>query len=108
MSIFYLDSGSISDLVVTNANLTGSLLGTASFANSASWAAWADQSEIGVAVGGSTNNNVSQLVFSNANNVSFGLNGSTATTSSLSNSDISNSNFALIGTTFSFPNLFLR
>jgi hypothetical protein len=75
MAIFYLDSGSISDLVVSNAQLTGSLLGTASFATSASYA---PDNGITVAAGGSTNT-VSQLVFSNANNVSFGLAGSTIT-----------------------------
>jgi hypothetical protein len=76
MPIFYTDSGSISDLVVSNKlEATGSLFGTASYGISA---VSADQGDFVVAAGGSTNT-VSQLVFSNANNVSFGLNGSTIT-----------------------------
>lgn len=76
MAIFYTDSGSISDLVVSNKlDATGSLYGTASWGISA---VSADQGDFVVAAGGSTNT-VSQLVFSNSNNVSFGLNGSTIT-----------------------------
>jgi hypothetical protein len=76
MAIFYTDTGSISDLVVSNKlEATGSLYGTASWGISA---VSADQGDFVVAAGGSTNT-VSQLVFSNANNVSFGLNGSTIT-----------------------------
>ena len=76
MPIFYLDSGSISDLVVSN-NLqaTGSLFGSASYGQSA---AFADDANFNVSAG-TVSNNVSQLVFSNSNNVSFGLNGSTLT-----------------------------
>jgi len=76
MAIFYTDSGSISDLVVTN-NLgaTGSLYGTASYGLSVSYA---ESGKINISAGASSNN-VSQLVFSNANNISFGLNGSTIT-----------------------------
>lgn len=76
MAIFYTDTGSISDLVVSNKlEATGSLHGTASWGISA---VSADQGDFVVAAGGSTNT-VSQLVFSNANNVSFGLDGSTIT-----------------------------
>ena len=76
MPIFYLDSGSISDLVVSN-NLqaTGSLFGSASYGQSA---AFAEDANFNVSAG-TVSNNVSQLVFSNSNNVSFGLNGSTLT-----------------------------
>lgn len=78
MATFYLDSGSISNLVVTNANLTGSLLGTASFAVSASWAPGGAGGRLVVAAGGSTET-VSTLVFSNAGGISFGINGGTIT-----------------------------
>lgn len=63
MAIFYLDSGSIDNLTVS------SLSATAASANSAA---------INVSAGGASSN-VSQLVFSNSNNVSFGLNGATIT-----------------------------
>lgn len=76
MPIYYANSASISDLVVSNKlDATGSLFGTASYGVIASSA---NQGNYVVAAGGSTNT-VSQLVFSNSNNVSFGLNGSTIT-----------------------------
>jgi len=76
MAIFYADSGSISDLVVSNKlDATGSLFGTASYGVNASFAS---QGQLVVAAGGSTNT-VSQLVFSNVNNVTFGLNEGTIT-----------------------------
>ena len=76
MAVFYLDSGSISDLVVSNSlRATGSLFGTASYGVNASSA---NAGNLVVAAGGSTNT-VSQLVLSNANGVSFGLDGSTLT-----------------------------
>jgi hypothetical protein len=76
MAIFYTDSGSLSDLVVSNKlEATGSLFGTASYGLSAGFA----QSANFNVSASSVSNNVSQLVFSNSNNVSFGLNGSTLT-----------------------------
>lgn len=76
MAIFYTDSGSISDLVVSNKlEATGSVFGTASYGQTA---AFAQDANFNVS-GGTVSNNVSQLVFSNSNNVSFGLNGSTLT-----------------------------
>lgn len=78
MPNLYLNSGSISDLVVTNLNATGSLLGTASFALSASWAPGGAGGSLVVAAGGSTET-VSTLVFSNAGGISWGINGGTIT-----------------------------
>lgn len=76
MPIFYTDSGSMSDLVVSNKlDATGSLFGSASYGLTA---AFASAGNFNVSAGG-VSNNVSQIVFSNANNVSFGLNGSTIT-----------------------------
>ena len=76
MATFYINSGSISDLVVSNQlAATGSLFGTASYGNIASSA---NVGNLVVAANGSTNT-ISQLVFSNSNNVNFGLNGSTVT-----------------------------
>lgn len=76
MPIFYTDSGSMSDLVVSNKlDATGSLFGSASYGLTA---AFASAGNFNVSAG-TTSNNVSQIVFSNANNVSFGLNGSTIT-----------------------------
>jgi hypothetical protein len=76
MAIFYTDSGSISDLVVSNKlEATGSLFGSASYAQTA---AFAQDANFNVSAGAASNN-VSQLVFSNSNNVSFGLDGSTLT-----------------------------
>ncbi len=57
--------------------VTASLHGTASFAVSASWAPGGGNN-LAVAANGSTNT-VSQLVFSNSNGITFGLNGSTIT-----------------------------
>jgi len=86
MAVFYQNSGSISDLVVSNKlDATGSLFGTASYVQSASSA---EQMSINVSNNGydsgfisipATSYNVSQLVFSNADSFSFGLNGSTLT-----------------------------
>jgi hypothetical protein len=76
MAVFYADSGSISHLVVSN-NLqaTGSLYGTASYVSSA---VSADLINANVSAG-TLSNKVSQLAFSNAGSVSFGLNASTVT-----------------------------
>jgi hypothetical protein len=70
-TILSVETGSvvISGSLIVTGSITGSLLGTASFANAAN---------INVSAGAASNN-VSRLVFSNANNVSFGLNGSTIT-----------------------------
>jgi hypothetical protein len=76
MPIFYTDSGSISDLVVTNKlHATGSLYGTASYVN---FAPTAELVNANVSAGASSDH-VSQVVLSNANSVSFGLNASTVT-----------------------------
>jgi len=76
MAVFYTDSGSISDLVVSNRlDATGSLFGTASMVKGASYV---EQVNIAASAGASSNN-VSQLVFSNSNGIDFGLNGSTVT-----------------------------
>ena len=76
MAIYYANSASISDLVVSNKlAATGSLFGTASYGIQASSA---DNGNIVVSAG-TTSNTVSQLVFSNANGVNFGLDGSTIT-----------------------------
>lgn len=69
---------SVSGSGIFTGAVTASLYGTASFAVSASWAPSAAGGNIVAAAGGSTNT-VSQLVFSNSNNISFGLNGSTIT-----------------------------
>jgi len=76
MPIFYTDSGSISNLVVSN-NLeaTGSLFGSASYVN---FAPSAELVNANVSAG-TLSNKVSQLVLSNENSVSFGLNASTVT-----------------------------
>lgn len=76
MPIFYTDSGSISHLVVSN-NLeaTGSLFGSASYVN---FAPSAELVNANVSAG-TLSNRVSQLVLSNENSVSFGLNASTVT-----------------------------
>jgi hypothetical protein len=76
MAIFYTDSGSISDLVVSNKlEATGSLFGSASYGKTAGFA---QDANFNVSAG-TLNTSVSQLVFSNSNNVSFGLDGSTLT-----------------------------
>jgi hypothetical protein len=76
MAIFYTDTGSISDLVVSNSlRATGSLYGSASYVESAMMA---EDVNLGVSAG-TLSTNVSQLIFSNNNNFSFGLNGSTVT-----------------------------
>ena len=76
MAVHYLDSGSISDLVVSNSlRATGSLFGTASYLSTAGFA---QNQNIKISDSVSSNT-VSQLIFSNANGVSFGLNGSTLT-----------------------------
>ena len=76
MPIFEVDSGSISDLVVSNSlRATGSLFGTASYAE---FSPRADNFNLVVSAD-TTSNAVSQLVLSNANSVSFGLNASTVT-----------------------------
>lgn len=59
----------ISGSLIVTGSITGSLLGTASFAAAAN---------INISAGG-VSNNVSQLVFSNANGISFGLNSNTIT-----------------------------
>lgn len=79
--IIALKDSQITGSLNVSGGITGSIASasyalTASFAGSASWA---DFAEIGVAAGGSTNFNVSQLVFSNANGVSFGLDNNTIT-----------------------------
>lgn len=76
MPIFYTDSGSISDLVVTNSlRATGSLFGTASYVQNSPFA-----EDVNLVISaGTTSNSVSQLILSNVSNVSFGLNASTAT-----------------------------
>lgn len=76
MPIFYTETGSISDLVVTNSlRATGSLFGTASYVQNSPFA-----EDVNLVVSaGTTSNSVSQLILSNANSVSFGLNASTAT-----------------------------
>ena len=76
MAIFYTDSGSISELVVSN-NLqaTGSLFGSASYVNSAKIA---EDVNLNVSAG-TLSTAISQLIFSNNSNFSFGLNGSTVT-----------------------------
>lgn len=71
-NVFQLTSASIDILKVTpnkQVHISGSLILTGSIAG---------QINVGVSAG-TTSNNVSQLVLSNANNVSFGLNGSTIT-----------------------------
>ena len=98
---------SVSGSLIVTGSITGSLLGTSSYALTAqtllgsvtsasyaatasladsssysltsSYASFAELADIIVAAGGSTNNVVSNLVFSNSNNVSFGLNGATIT-----------------------------
>jgi hypothetical protein len=76
MPIFYTDTGSISDLVVSNKlEATGSLFGTASYV---SFVSSADSIGVNVSAG-TLSNKVSQVVLSNANSVSFGLNASTVT-----------------------------
>lgn len=76
MPIFYTETGSISDLVVTNSlRATGSLFGTASYVQNSPFA---EDFNLVVSAG-TTSNSVSQLILSNANSVSFGLNASTAT-----------------------------
>lgn len=76
MPIFYTDSGSLSELVVSNRlEATGSLFGSASYAATANFA---NNADFNISAG-TLSNNLSQLVFSNSNNVSFGLNGSTLT-----------------------------
>lgn len=101
MSIFYTDSGSIDILAVSqlsaSSGITGSLFGTASYANvaqtllgtvtSASYADTASYVQLAQSASyatfnisaGTTSNDLSNLVFSNSNGVSFGLNGSTIT-----------------------------
>jgi len=76
MPVFEVDSGSISDLVVTNRlSATGSLFGTASYVE---FSPAANNFNLIVSASASSNA-VSQLVLSNNNSVSFGLNGSTVT-----------------------------
>lgn len=76
MPVFEVDSGSISDLVVTNRlSATGSLFGTASYVE---FSPGADNFNLVVSAD-TTSNAVSQLILSNANSVSFGLNASTVT-----------------------------
>lgn len=68
----------ISGSLIVTGSITGSLLGTASFATTASYALAAAVASINVSAG-TTSNNLSNLVFSNANGVSFGLNAGTIT-----------------------------
>lgn len=76
MPVFEVDSGSISDLVVSNSlRATGSLFGTASYVE---FSPSANNFNLVVSAS-ATSNAVSQLVLSNANSVSFGLNASTVT-----------------------------
>jgi hypothetical protein len=71
MAILYQDSGSFYDLEVTSSlRATGSLFGTAS---------WANNTLLDVAATNSTNNAVSQLYFGGGGNVTFGLNGMSIT-----------------------------
>lgn len=72
MATLYQDSGSFYDLEVTSSlRATGSLFGTAS---------WANNALLDVAASNSTNNNVSQLYFGGVGgNITFGLNGNSIT-----------------------------
>ena len=89
MPIFYLDSGSIDRLEVSSSLLvsgtltvTGSLLSQGGFTGSLfGTASWANNINFDIVAGGVTDNNVSQLVFSNSNNASFGINAGTITVS---------------------------
>ena len=82
IDIFKIDQSKnvlVSGSLIVTGSITGSLLGTASFATSASFIP-VGAASINVSAG-TTSNNVSQLIFSNANNLTFGLNSNTVTVS---------------------------
>jgi hypothetical protein len=101
MAILYQDSGSFYNLEVTSSfRATGSLWGTAS---------WAENALMDIAATNSTNVNVSQLFFGTVGgNVSFGLNGGTITATAPAGGggalNISASNTSLAVSTLVFSN----